>query len=148
MAHGLKEYLDLHINLLHMCYLPVHASMICYLYSQEGDNLPTTETQIYIQFTTSTITRKLMHEDKSLRQIMSANLSETIKKCLFEVCKLAFEMTTESIQVFHRSEESVQLCDELGSDGPSLGLVTVDCAAKLMDMKTSTLSYILHFKSI
>ena len=130
MARGLKEYLDFHINVLDMCYLPVHASMICYLYSQEGDNLPTTETQIYHQFTTSTITRKLMREDKSLRKITLENLSEPNKKCLFEVCKLAFKMTTDSIQVFRRSEESIQLYDELGSDGPSLGLVTVDCAAK------------------
>ena len=130
MAHGLKEYLDLHINVLHMCYLPVHASMICYLFSQEGDNLPTTETQIYTQFTTSTITRKLMREDKSFKKITLANLSERNKFSLFEICKLAFIMTAKSIQVFHRSEKSVQLCDELGSDGPSLGLVTVDCAAK------------------
>ena len=130
MARGLKEYLDLHTNVLHMCYLPVHASMICYLYSQEGGNLPTTETQIYTQFTTSTITRKLMREDESLRQITLENLSETNKKCLFKVCELAFEMTTESIQVFHRSEDSIQLYNELGSDESSLGLVTVDCAAK------------------
>ena len=130
MAHGLKEYLDLHINVLHMCYLPVHASMICYLYSQEGDNLPTTETQIYTQFTTSTITRKLMREDYSLKKITLASLSPRNKISFLKICELAFEMTTESIQVFHRSEESVQLCDELGSDGPSLGLVTVDCTAK------------------
>ena len=130
MAHGLKEYLDLHINVLHMCYLPVHASMICYLYSQERDNLPTTETQIYHQFTTSTITRKLMREDKSFKKIALVNLCEKDKISFLEVCELAFEMTTKSIQVFHRSEESVQLCDELGSDGPSLGLVTVDYAAK------------------
>ena len=129
MAHGLKEYLDLHINVLHMCYLPVHVSMICYLYSRESDNLPTTETQIYNQFTTSTIARKLMREDNNFK-IYSSSLSETSKINLLEICKLAFKMTTESIQVFHRSEDSVQLCDELGSDGPSLGLVTVDCAAK------------------
>ena len=53
-AQSLIEYLDQHMNVLHMCYLPVHASMICYLYSQLGDNIPTTETQIYTQFATST----------------------------------------------------------------------------------------------
>ena len=129
MAHGLKEYLDLHINVLHMCYLPVHASMICYLYSRERDNLPTTETQIYTQFTTYTIARKLRREDKSLGIIKLANLSETDKKCLLEVCKLAFNKFTESIQIFHRSEVNVQLYDKQGSDGPCLGLVTVDRAA-------------------
>ena len=130
MALGLKDYLDLHINVLHMCYLPVHASMICFLYSKEERNLPSTETQIYDQFTTSTITRKRARENKSLRRITLASLIEPDKECFFEVCKLAFKMTIESIQVFHGSEESVQLYDELGSDGPSLGLVTVDCAAK------------------
>ena len=130
MSQSLKEYLDQHINVLHMCYLPVHASMICYLYSHEGDNLPTTETQIYTQFTTSTITRKRMREDKSFKKVKLFNLSETNSLNFHEICKLAFEMTTKSIQVFCRSEDSVQLIDELGSDGPSLGLVTVDCAAK------------------
>ena len=129
MAHGLKEYLDLHINVLHMCYLPVHASMICYLYSRERDNLPTTETQIYTQFTTYTIARKLRREDKSLGIITLANLSETDKKCLLGVCKLAFNTFTESIQIFRRSEVNVQLYDKQGSDAPCLGLVTVDRAA-------------------
>ena len=129
MAHGLKEYLDLHINVLHMCYLPVHASMICYLCSQQSKTLPTTETQIYTQFSTYTIARKLRREDNSLGIITLANLSETDKNCLLEVCKLAFNKITESIQIFHRSEVNVQLYDEQGSDGPCLGLVTVDCTA-------------------
>ena len=129
MAHGLKEYLDLHVNVLHMCYLPVHASMICYLYSRKRDDLPTTETQIYTQFTTYTIARKLRRENNSLGIITLANLSETDKKCLLEVCKLAFNKITKSIQIFRRSEVNVQLYDEQGSDGPCLGLVTVDRAA-------------------
>ena len=118
MAQGLKEYLDQHINVLHMCYLPVHASMICYLYSQERDNLPTTETQIYTQFTTSTITRKLMREDKSFKNIKLDHLTQGENKSyFFEICKLAFKMTTESKLVFYECENTVQLFNELGSDG-------------------------------
>ena len=130
MAVGLKQYLDLHINVLHMCYLPVHASMISYLYSQERDNIPNTETQIYSQFASSTICRKLMREDENFKILNSlSDLKESNKKCFVEICKLAFEMTKESKQVFQRHENEVQLCDEFGSDGPSLGLVTVDFPA-------------------
>ena len=135
MAQGLKEFLDQHINVLHMCYLPVHASMICYLYSHEKDKLPTTETQFYTQFTTSTISRKLMREDTHLKEVCLEDLGERNKDQLFEICKLAFEMTSSSEQVFCRSKDSVQLIDELGSDGPSLGLVTVDCGAKSQGYK-------------
>ena len=130
MAQGLKEYLDQHINVLHMCYLPVHASMICYLYSQERDNLPTTETEIYTHFTTFTIFRKLMREDSGLKKVDLVALSEKNKEQLFEICKLAFEMTVSSKHVFCRSKDSIQLIDEFGSDGPSLGLVTIDIGAK------------------
>ena len=70
VAVGLKQYLDLHINVLHMCYLPVHASMISYLYSQERENIPNTETQIYSQFTNSTICRKLMREDENFKNLI------------------------------------------------------------------------------
>ena len=135
MAQGLKEYLDQHINVLHMCYLPVHASMICYLYSQERDNLPTTETQIYTQFTTCTISRKLMREDRHLKEVCLEDLGERNKDQLFEICKLAFEMTSRSEQVFCRSKDSIQLIDEFDSDGPSLGLVTVDIGAKSQGYK-------------
>ncbi len=31
-AKKLKDYLLSHVNLLHMCYLPVHAAMICFIY--------------------------------------------------------------------------------------------------------------------
>ena len=109
--------------------------MICYLYCQEGDNLPTTETQIYTQFTTSTISRKLMREDSHLKEVCLEDLGERNKEQLFEICKLAFEMTSRSEQVFCRSKDSIQLIDELGSDGPSLGLVTVDVGAKSQGYK-------------
>lgn len=36
----LKLYLKLYTNVLHMCYLPVHAAMICFLFKCFGDNLP------------------------------------------------------------------------------------------------------------
>ena len=58
MVSKLKVYLSRHPNILHMCYLPVHAAMICFLFSQLEGNIPHTETQIYEQFTIATLLRQ------------------------------------------------------------------------------------------
>ena len=132
MAQGLKEYLKEHMNVLHMCYLPVHTSMICYLYSLDGGNLPKTETEIYGLFAIHTITRKVLREDANIKEVASLDSLTAQSRVYFvNVCKLAFEMTSRSLQVLCGRDVSVQLCDELDSDGPSLGLVTVDHAAKV-----------------
>ena len=36
----LKDYLRSHPNVFDMCYLPVHAAMICFLYKHEKGNIP------------------------------------------------------------------------------------------------------------
>ena len=125
VAQGLKKYLCDHINVLHMCYLPIHASMICYLYSLERNEIPTTETQIYEHFKLSTIMRKRRREDENFN---ISDLSEEDKTRLAKISKLAFDMTTASRQVLDSSETDIQLCDKPDSD---LGLLTVDSTAKL-----------------
>ena len=131
-ALGLKEYLKFHINVLHMCYLPVHAAMICLIYSEYEDEIPTTETKIYECFTMLTIIRKLRRDDENSTQPTSLhNLDAGVQERFDRICQLAFEMTSSSKQVFLRNDSNLQLTDGSGSDGPSLGLVTVDSTAKL-----------------
>ena len=36
----LDEFLKDHVNVHHMCYLPVHAAMICYIYDNCGIEIP------------------------------------------------------------------------------------------------------------
>ena len=133
-ALELKEYLKFHINVLHMCYLPVHAAMICLIYSESEDEIPTTETKIYECFTMLTIIRKLRRDDESSTQPISLhNLDAGVQEQFNRICQLAFEMTSSSKQVFLRNDSNLQLTDGSGSDGPSLGLVTVDSTAKLYE---------------
>ena len=40
IGSGLIKYLTSHINVLRMCYLPVHAAMICFLYGKRRDKIP------------------------------------------------------------------------------------------------------------
>ena len=55
----LKEYLHSHPNVFHMCYLPVLAAMVCFLFKSKGGNIPITRTKIYEEFVRSIILRHL-----------------------------------------------------------------------------------------
>ena len=132
----LETYLNIHNKVLHMCYLPVHTAMICYLYSQLGDEIPQTETKMYENFTFLTIVRKLRREDHDM-PIGFVSLSELdgdVKVCFNKICELAFKMTLDSKQAIRQKDTNVLL--SLGSsDDPSLGLVTIDCTAKLFNIE-------------
>ena len=54
----LKDYLRSHPNILHMCYLPIHAVMVAFLFEVMG-KVPQTETEIYTNFTNFAIIRSL-----------------------------------------------------------------------------------------
>ena len=42
-----------HVNVYHMCYLPLHAAMTCYIYmcNKYNGKIPSTETKVYDLFT-------------------------------------------------------------------------------------------------
>ena len=47
MVSKKKEFLNKHPNVHHMCYLPVQAKMILFLFNNKGDSIPRRESQIY-----------------------------------------------------------------------------------------------------
>lgn len=48
----LYRYLNQHPNVHHMCYLPIHVAMVCFLFDNNIEaDIPTTETEIYRDFT-------------------------------------------------------------------------------------------------
>ena len=123
MDSGLKLYLDQHPNILHMCYLPVHAAMICFLFTQLEGNIPHTETQIYEQFTIATLLRQKTRavEPRQLKSLKDL-LGEEERR-FRSICKLAFDMITNSQQVVSQSDAQVSLSDATSS---VLGLLTVE----------------------
>ena len=131
-ASKLTAYLNLHSNVLHMCYLPVHASMVCYLYALLGDDIPQTETEMYKHFTELTIVRKLKRNEEENDQFNGLDSLEGQNKEYFDrICKLAFDMTKKSVQVIQKQKTDVPLQHGVGSDAPSLGLIVIDSVAKL-----------------
>ena len=81
---------------MHMCYLPIHSAMVCYLYDKMGSSLPRTETEMYTKFTNHTLLR-LLHrtesEDTGIYLKSVNDLPEREKQLFDEISKLAFEKT-------------------------------------------------------
>ena len=57
----MKEFLGVHPNVHHICYLPVQSAMICFLFDNKGENIPHTKTCIYEEFTVSTTNHARMN---------------------------------------------------------------------------------------
>ena len=120
----LRRYLDYHPNVHHMCYLPIHAAMVCFLFDQCGNDLPETETGIYKEFTKYTLLRILYRYKKEVFIESIKSLSDTEKIPYQKICELAFRMTISSKQVMKHAE--VKDFFDASSDKDSLGLITVD----------------------
>ena len=119
----MKRFLDVHPNVHHMCYLPVQANIVCFLFDNKGGNIPHTESRIYEEFTVSTINR---HKQRSneLFQIQSLEELEGEDKLQFSsICKLAFGMTKNSQQVVSKKEAQKFLHT---TEGSFFSLLTVE----------------------
>ena len=119
----LRKYLDDHPNVRHMCYLPIHCAIVCFLFDIMGSCLPHTETEIYTEFTRHTLLRTLTPSGvDSLNSLESLPSNE--KNIFHQICKLGFEKTIASKQVMKKSE--LDFFMDLTSGSESLGLITVD----------------------
>ena len=139
-AKGLKEYLEQHPNVFHMCYLPIHLAMITFLYQKMGTNLPQTETEIYRRFTLYTLMRFLrkQRDSEDSGEVLVLKDFDDLKchnlNIIFElILQLAFIATVNSKQVFCRSDREVEVLfssDHYTSSSEAndskLGLLVVD----------------------
>ena len=122
----LKEYLVRNPNIFDMCYLPVHAAMICSIFEYDNDHISYTQTKIYEQFTRMIIQRHLLRHNIEFELHSLKELRGIHKKRFDDLCHLAFNMTINSKQVISQQELSFQFsqCGSRGDDF-SLGLLTI-----------------------
>ena len=136
----LKQYLDSHANVLNICYLPVHAVMICSLYGDGMIDIPTTETHIYKDFVRFAILRHCRQIKKSVCLSSLYDLRGEEKESFERLCILAFHMTINGEHVLSQSEAPT------GSAQTSFfGLVTVDL---IMEMSSLGIKHTLSFLHI
>ena len=125
----LIEHLELHPNLMNLCYLPLHCAMLVFFFTLDTP-LPTTETEFYKDFTLSLLTRGVRKQEDSHTRprvgvLESFDYLPNKTKVVFnEICKLAFEATIASQQVFEKSK--IQSICSLVNSEDNLGLVVTD----------------------
>ena len=129
--YNLQEFLKAFTNVVNICYLPINASIICFLYSQQFDKLPKTETQIYEKFTESIILCKLRLNNPSAQSVKDLNKKEI--EYFDEICLLAFNMTTENTQIALELPLSLYSLDTT----PFCGLLTTDHIIKQYGMESA-----------
>ena len=122
---NLHKYLHQHPNVHHMCYLPIHVAMVCFLFDIEAQ-LPSTETDIYKDFTKSSILRMLSRFEDTPCLPSLEDLPSPQRDTYMSICKLAYEMTVSSKQVMQQTEFQTL---NIKSEADLLGLVTVDILA-------------------
>jgi hypothetical protein len=130
-SQELCKYLDTHPNIYHMCYLPIHACMICFLYDHTSSDLPETETDIYAKFTQFAMLRALYRCDDQANLFIESfdDLPQTHKDHYRTICRLAFEMTLSSKQVMKQADIRKSFAGL--EENQLLGLVTVDKMAMM-----------------
>ena len=124
-ASQLKDYL-LHNPSIHdMCYLPIHAAMICFLF-QFDKNISSTQTKVYEEFTRLIVQRHLTRHEEC-KELTSLKLLEGVHAEHFKnLCHLAYEMTIKSKQVISSQELQAQLGGSGSlSEESCLGLLTI-----------------------
>ncbi len=139
--HGpayLKEYLELHPNVFHMCHLPIHAAIICFVYKTGRGQLPNTQTKIYEEFARSMILRYLKRNERDIEIYSLKELPEDIQENFNRLCSLAF-----SIFVFKKQVVDAKQIDFLSNKDTSprgdwsLGFVSCNRTAQISGISTS-----------
>ena len=129
-AQQLLAHLEHHPNLMNMAYLPLHCAMLAFLY-EDDTVLPETETEFYKHFTLSTLLRSVRRKQGSITTITSFDKLPRREKITFDkVCKLAFNATINSKQVFTSADIKSILPDtdstHARNDVSDLGLIVTD----------------------
>ena len=138
MRSKMISYLESHLSVLRMCYLPVHAAMVCYLFQHLEGNFPSTQTKIYEEFTRCILLRKLIRTSNKAQLRSLHDIPESDKEYFYILCHLAFDMTKTSKHVVLQKDIGMTLCPlDCANilDSPSLGLVIIDQSAQLFGLE-------------
>ena len=131
-SRDLIKYLFSHPNILHMCYLPIHAAMVGFLFEATG-KVPITETEIYTHFMNFTLMRN--YSRKREIDMTNINVDELTKQERFkQICEMALKKTIAQKQVLDQDEIDSHFHTE-GEGDSSLGLITIDSIAGLYGFK-------------
>ena len=121
LAVKLINDLEVRGDVRSLCYVPLVCSMVILVYCKEGGHLPTTLTQLYVNFILQTIRRHVQRHDSDPHTLGSlSSLPSQLAKPLEEMCHIAYTNLVNTRMTFF-SHELHQLSL---SEADYLGLMT------------------------
>ena len=146
----LKKSLKLHDAVQHMCELPMHAAMICFLYDMKKE-VPNTISNIYKEVTRLLVLRYLKKNDENAELSSLEQLKGNTKSSFENICSLAYTMTvnSEQVHVSKDNEEDPFNLKSLSHDERSINLLNIIPTPQLGGLKNAysfghlTLQYFL-----
>ena len=120
-----QGYLDEHINVKHMCYLPLHLTMI--LYYGKHAMLPDTESEMYKVFVLLTFTHyqfKLYQDEEEVEVEEFEQLKPDVYELFLNICQLAMDGILQRVEYFLESDISSTILTEIRLD--TLGIFAID----------------------
>ena len=138
----LKEYLRSHPNIHDMCYLPIHAAMICFLF-QFAENITSTQTELYEAFIRSSIHSHLADHEGCMPLNSLKDLDKPYSETYKNLCHLAYDMTVKCRQVISSQELQARLGGG-GSNEEKTGLGLLTICPTLYQMGTHQSYAFLH----
>ena len=122
---NLQSYLDDHISIKSICYMPIMMTILVYVFNEKG-YLPNNPVGLYDKFIAITISRYLQKQNKSDELFVSLHtLPADCKTFLNDVSKFAFITLRRNQKVFSK-EELKTFCSkslQVSSDLENLGLI-------------------------
>ena len=103
----LLKYLKDHPNVHHMCYLPIQAAMVCFLFDNCGEKIPKTESEVYKEFTKQYLLRNLYRYKTDVYLESIFDLQGQEKEYFHSIYALALKKTLSSKQIILHSEVSM-----------------------------------------
>ncbi len=124
----LKSHLKACTNVLNMCYLPLNAKIICFLYGQLHEKMPKNESKVYDHFVRAILLKTLRKSDPNIKLATIKELPEETKKEFDSLCSLAFDLTVNCKQVFSEVPDGLKC-------SPVFSLLTEDHIATLTGLE-------------
>ena len=115
-SQQLQKYLDNHLNIKYMCYLPVNLAIIVQLFDdlELGESLPDRETDIYEDFTINSLVRQVQTKDgikpfsihtlHEIEKLSREAFPPEKKESFYSICELAFQGYLSGKLVFTERE--------------------------------------------
>ena len=141
----LQQYLDHHMTISNLCYVPFNMLVLLYLFNQ--GYLPNNSTELYNDFVCLTICRHLTRSGHGLDDTITelANLPESYKKIVKQLTKLSLEALNKDQLVFTLDEINAACPDIAATPGAINGFGLLQAVKHFgRTGKTMTFNF-LHF---